>query len=295
MTEIIESIKNTVLDRVTSPLFGTFALAWSILNWKIFLIAFAGDLSPALRIHIISDNYLHWHNTIAWPTVSTLAFLGVYPYLAVFSTWLWERKKPQKKEIFLRYQNLTPISPEERDKLSKAFELETSEMQSRLQAKDIRINVLTEELDSFRAQQEIKKNQETTEGISRVEKPINNREKIKQKDQTLSALKQFITGTSLPQKEDAPHSSIADEDHYPILSDQEEILLINIFNTQAEIFYPKDIENLTSLVANKARLMIEQLKEKKLIEGNSTNGMKMSVLGLKYANVLSTHRGMVNT
>ena len=40
LEEFEKSVKVTLYDRLSSPLIGTFIVAWSIVNYKFFLIIF---------------------------------------------------------------------------------------------------------------------------------------------------------------------------------------------------------------------------------------------------------------
>jgi len=55
ITDILNSIKANLYERVTSPLVGTFLFSWIIFNWRIPIVLIWGDDSyPASKVSCIA-------------------------------------------------------------------------------------------------------------------------------------------------------------------------------------------------------------------------------------------------
>jgi hypothetical protein len=74
---------NIILDRITSPLSGSFILSWSIWNWKIILFVFSSDLASKDKIVEIL-NLSNLKSCFLYPLLSSLAYLFLMPYLLYF-------------------------------------------------------------------------------------------------------------------------------------------------------------------------------------------------------------------
>lgn len=92
MKEFSDSIKATLYERATSPLYSTFVFSWLIWNWKIPMVILFGD-KQFTRIEYI-DNYTDAFGCLAflpllfYPLLSALFLLLVLPY---FSNWIYTK------------------------------------------------------------------------------------------------------------------------------------------------------------------------------------------------------------
>lgn len=86
MSDFINSLKAILYDRAVSPLFGTFAVAWALCNYKFIVVLLTTMEVDAKFIYI--DKILYpdflWAavKLIVMPTIGTLAAIFVYPRLA---------------------------------------------------------------------------------------------------------------------------------------------------------------------------------------------------------------------
>ncbi|MDH0866615.1 hypothetical protein [Mitsuaria sp. GD03876] len=84
--DLITSAKETLLDRLTSPLIGSFILAWPLWNYK-FLVILLSSNSVTTTFRLIetvafrSDWEVVWRGVLA-PLASALAYVFLYPFPA---------------------------------------------------------------------------------------------------------------------------------------------------------------------------------------------------------------------
>jgi len=100
-TDAMESIKDALVERVTSPLLGAFFSFWLILNWKgLFFLLFESKVTISDRITYYEDHYFNYWDALGLPALLTVGFLGAYPLLAWLAHWQWkhwDQKKVEKK------------------------------------------------------------------------------------------------------------------------------------------------------------------------------------------------------
>jgi hypothetical protein len=83
MKEFSDSIKATLYERATSPLYSTFVFSWVICNWKIPIVLLFGDKSGT-RMEFI-ENYIQTFgllNLLIYPLMWALLLLLFLPYLS---------------------------------------------------------------------------------------------------------------------------------------------------------------------------------------------------------------------
>lgn len=94
--ELTNSIKATLYQRISSPLYGTYILSWLLYNWQATLPLLFGSkrfderLVDFKAILIVGENSFVWCSLIA-PMLITIAILLLQPliqrYLYVYSEW----------------------------------------------------------------------------------------------------------------------------------------------------------------------------------------------------------------
>lgn len=98
MEDFIKSIKAFLYDRASSPLFGAFAIAWSIWNYKFYLIIFSDNLKYQEKVAEIDKAFSIIHapffnptaehsfhsglNSLIIPALLSLFYIYLYPLLA---------------------------------------------------------------------------------------------------------------------------------------------------------------------------------------------------------------------
>lgn len=81
MKEIFDSIKSTVADRIKSPLFGSFSIAWLIFNWKAVLTVLLSDYPIELRIENVYADYYYVGQLLWYPLAASLLYVLGFPYI----------------------------------------------------------------------------------------------------------------------------------------------------------------------------------------------------------------------
>lgn len=91
LKDFSDSIKATLYERATSPLFGVFVLSWFAFNWKIPVIIFVGKGDIFSRLRYVEDNLLIKSDFLFfYPLYVTLLILVFYPALAVIPFFWWQ-------------------------------------------------------------------------------------------------------------------------------------------------------------------------------------------------------------
>ncbi len=112
--DILQSAKQTALERLTSPLLGSFLLSWLAWNWKFLVILFS-DNSVTTTFDLVNtlafpDNTTLFLKGIFYPFLSSLAYVFLYPYPArsVYAfTLKRQRERNETKQQIARETLLT--------------------------------------------------------------------------------------------------------------------------------------------------------------------------------------------
>ena len=133
LQEFTKSLKSSMYDRLSSPLFGSFVIAWLVWNYRLVLILLSSweadrkfDFIDYNLYGVSSSNYekyalLCLHHFIG-PAIAAILFILLYPYPA---TWVFEYARNQQKKlrsIRQRIENETLLTAKEAADLRKSFE-----------------------------------------------------------------------------------------------------------------------------------------------------------------------------
>src|SRR5690625_851597 len=161
MQDFLTSIKSYLYDRAASPLVGAFVVAWSVWNYRFFMIIFSGNTeNPVTKFEEIdklfeSINFsLHkWSLSISGeiihglliPSAITVIYLFFYPLLAkpVYEHSL--KKKKELRAIKQEQENQRLISIEE----SREIYRRLAQMQSKHQEEIDHYNNQIEALNKY--------------------------------------------------------------------------------------------------------------------------------------------------
>ena len=142
LNDLITSAKETLLDRLTSPLIGSFVLAWPLWNYKFVVILLSSN-SVTVTFQLIETIAFRSGWEVAWrgvlaPLASALAYVFLYPYPA---TWVFR--------FVRRHQaNLNRIK----------LEIEGAELMSLNESRLLRASIRTR-IDSLEARNESLENE----------------------------------------------------------------------------------------------------------------------------------------
>ncbi len=147
--EVSKSFKAVIYDRLSSPLFPTFTISWCLWNYKLFFVLFSSKEVETKFSYI--DNVLygvgfwaHLGDMFAYPLLTSLLFLLVYPHPArwIFEYWRYQQKK--LKEIRIKIENETPVTVEEVDRIKRSYMEMNDELRYEIGLKESAINVYRE-------------------------------------------------------------------------------------------------------------------------------------------------------
>ena len=84
--DLTKSLKQQILERLSSPLLGTFVIAWSLWNYKFYVVLFSAatvtktfDLIDTI---VFPDNWTLFLRGVLYPLLTAGAYIFLYPYPA---------------------------------------------------------------------------------------------------------------------------------------------------------------------------------------------------------------------
>lgn len=115
--DVIKSVKASLYERTTSPLFGALGISWVVWNYKIFLVIFSAMPAPDKITYLRESLYAHfWEKAIflaVGPLITAALFLFVYPYPAKWVFRFWRKKQKELRDIRNEIEEATLLSLEE--------------------------------------------------------------------------------------------------------------------------------------------------------------------------------------
>lgn len=67
MFDSLQSLKQTINERIKNPFIGTFVIAWIAINWRPLSILFFSKDNIQQKILEVNTNYSHWHQYLLFP------------------------------------------------------------------------------------------------------------------------------------------------------------------------------------------------------------------------------------
>lgn len=121
LEEIVESAKNQFVERLTSPLLGSFVVSWCLWNYKfIVILVSAASVSQTFKLvetHVFPTTWSVILYGIALPLVSACIYLFGYPYPA---RWVYRKVRGHARaldDIRKEYDGMELLSLEKSRKL----------------------------------------------------------------------------------------------------------------------------------------------------------------------------------
>lgn len=130
--DAIKTIKAQLYDRITSPLFGTFLMSWLGWNWHLpALFLFDSSMRVVGKFEYVStklyvEQSTYWIQGLLYPILTTIFFIGIYPWLARPVYGYWRHQQNKQKELQQKIDDETLMTVEE------ARELRRSVIESKL-------------------------------------------------------------------------------------------------------------------------------------------------------------------
>lgn len=195
---MIDSIKKTINERLTTPLGTTFLISWTIFNWPIIL-TFLSEYSSEHKIYIISEQYYDAITFFWKPLGCTFLVLLIYPLLSIVAYGLWEWAVPKKKIIKSNFGSTSLLTDDEKKQHDADMAQKEKNMEERLERMEKEMKATENNY-----QKQIIKNKKI---IETLEIEITDYKKsIKKLETNIVLLK---TKTILPEKTDTKNSPFA--------------------------------------------------------------------------------------
>lgn len=125
LDDLLSSAKDSLLERIASPLIGSFVVAWPLWNYKFLVILFS-DNDVTTTFHLIEqiafpDAWAVISRGIAFPLLSTLAYVFLYPYPAKLVYGFVRRRQVELNELKLAIESAELLSVEQSRVLRATF------------------------------------------------------------------------------------------------------------------------------------------------------------------------------
>lgn len=155
LNDLLQSTKATLAERISSPLLGSFAVAWCLVNYKFLVILFsAASVTQTFQLIdtvAFPNSKSVLINGVFRPLSFALAYVFLYPYPAQFIYGFTHRMRKKTNRIRQQIEDETPLTLEE----SCALRAEYLELDRRNRETVDRLNAeiaqLNAELDQIRA------------------------------------------------------------------------------------------------------------------------------------------------
>lgn len=111
MDNLLTSLKGVLYERISSPLFGSFAIAWGIFNWKFIALLFLGNEKAIDRLNQINEikhpfdcKYIDY---FLLPLIISLLYIFVYQFISrpIYKFYKEYLESLQKLRMILRKIN----------------------------------------------------------------------------------------------------------------------------------------------------------------------------------------------
>jgi hypothetical protein len=157
LTDLLQSTRLSLIERLSSPLVGSFLISWAIWNWKFLVILFS-DTSVVstfqlARTHSFPDVGATLTFGLLLPLASALVYIILYPYPY---RWVLEYSLKQQRlaaQVRQRIEDETPLTVEESRRIR--VELVNMDRAHRQAVADLNEEIarLNAALDSAKAEQ----------------------------------------------------------------------------------------------------------------------------------------------
>lgn len=151
LSDILESTKQSLLERLSNPLVSSFAISWCLWNWKFLVIIFS-DTTVTQTFHLASTvafpNF--WTCLIQGfllPLISSAIYIFALPYPSQFVYAFTLKRQQEANKVKQKIQDETLLSVEDSILLKEEFR--DYERQSKE-----KINALNDEIAKLSAERE---------------------------------------------------------------------------------------------------------------------------------------------
>lgn len=157
--DLWNAIRLYIEDRLSSPLLTGFVFAWSIINYRFFLILVSNERFIE-KIALIEQYVFPSTDAKLWkgflyPLAAALTYVLIYPFIdrLIFTAWRWHQHK--LIQIRQRIDEERPLSERDRTQLlsrvygvERRHEEETQRLETTIESQQVRIKELEEQLSA---------------------------------------------------------------------------------------------------------------------------------------------------
>ncbi len=127
------AVGSVISERLASPLVGTFAISWSLWNFKFFVILFSKnsvtDTYAIIQTQCFPNWYMSFFNGLVAPLTLTMAYFYLLPVLSKIIFEEWSRTQKETKDIKQRWEDQNLLGFAEGQELRKKLRLEQGKLE----------------------------------------------------------------------------------------------------------------------------------------------------------------------
>lgn len=150
VSDVFGSIKEYIKGRFENPLYATYIVAWSYLNFRLLLVLFGeGGWKDKIRYIDGSLYTQQWHwfwFGFAYPLLVAGTFVAAGPFVYRWVTVFIRKREKETLKQFLEIANETPLSPEAATRLRKMLLEERQIHQDELSKANGKLHELAEQM-----------------------------------------------------------------------------------------------------------------------------------------------------
>jgi hypothetical protein len=148
--DLTKTVKAQLYERASSPLFGSFALAWGAWNYKFIMVVLSSMTATEkigyIDLHIYKTYWDVLSYGFAYPLISSVVFIFLYPIAAKYPYKYWQTQQAALKKIKQAIEDETPLPQAEARDLRRQAAQASIEFDKELASKTAEIQQLREML-----------------------------------------------------------------------------------------------------------------------------------------------------
>ena len=117
LDDILKSTREIALERLASPILGSFSVAWCLWNYKFLVILFSSATVSTtfslIETVAFPNTWTLFCRGLLLPALTTAVYIFVYPYPARFVYGFVRRRQREINELRQLIENETPLTLEE--------------------------------------------------------------------------------------------------------------------------------------------------------------------------------------
>lgn len=157
MTDFIESLTGQIKHRLSSPIFGSFIIAWVCWNYQFIIVVFSStEIQERLKLARApyTDGSAGFWLLIGFPLLSAVAYIILYPLFSRPLLLYWEWQNRVLDERLTEAQKKRRLTEEESQKLILLMREQRTEFQEALARVEAENTALSKSLKEERGRQE---------------------------------------------------------------------------------------------------------------------------------------------